>query len=239
MWHIIHLYTICWQSPIKAHCTLLPDVHDFFNQKLKEVTQQRCIESDTANTITAIWLRSQLQPHMTYRWSCGTVLYRYGGDLLHALNVALGQVRDLTQKSAGAQSDEQKFQHNLSETCLSLNSKLHARIKRMIKQDASSPHRIEDINIDSFIQDLDPDIWKAIICLLTQPLSSTAKKGTDFSNHLRKVRRCFCLCVIFFTINSHCSFPMHTFNHWCYWDLWWIIQVGPDDESDTNMSTDF
>ena len=79
----------------------------------------------------------------------------------------------------------------------------------LIKQDECTVHRLEDINIDSFIQDLDPDVWKAI-CLLTQPLSSNAKRGTEFSNHLRKVRRCFCLCVLFFSINSQCSFPMHT-----------------------------
>ena len=60
--------------------------------------------------------------------------------------------------------------------------KFHANIKRMIEQDASSPHRIEDVDIESFIKDLDPDIWKAI-CFLTHPLSSTAKKGTDSSNH--------------------------------------------------------
>ena len=148
---------------------------------------------------------------MAYRCSvkkCGTVLYRYGGDLLHALNVALGQVQYPIQESTANThtTKEQQFQQNMSQTCLSLNTKFHECIKSLLKRDASSPHRIEDIDIDSFINDLDPDIWKAI-CLLTQPLSSKAKKGTS---HVRKIRRCFCVCVLFFSMNSQCSFPMHT-----------------------------
>ena len=134
--------------------------------------------------------------------SLSTVLYRYGGDLFYALNVARGQVRNLTKKTA----DNLSTENNLSETCHSLNMKFHAN---MIEQDASSHHRIEDVDIESFIKDLDPDIWKAI-CFLTQPLSSTAKTGTDSSNHTCMIRRCFCVCILFFSTNSRCSFPMHT-----------------------------
>ncbi len=45
---------------------------------------------------------------------------------------------------------------------------------------------------------------------LTQPISSKAKKGSESSNHLRKIRRFYCLCVILFSTNSQCSFPLHT-----------------------------
>ena len=70
-------------------------------------------------------------------------------------------------------------------------------IKRLIQQDATSLHGIENLNIDTFIKDLDPDIWKAV-CMLTEPLSSKAKKGTDHSNTVRKIRRFFSTCVLFF-----------------------------------------
>ena len=210
-----HVTVHVGEALLKDTALLLPNVLTFFRQNLKEVTQQCNIESDIVDTITPTWLRSQLssilQPHMAYQCSvkkCGTVLYRYGGDLLHALNVALGQVRNLTQMCSGdVQSTEDNVPCNLSEMCISLNNKFHACIKRMLEQDECTVHRLEDINIDSFIQDL--DVWKAI-CLLTQPLSSNAKRGTEFSNHLRKVRRCFCLCVLFFSINSQYSFLMHT-----------------------------
>ncbi len=68
---------------------------------------------------------------------------------------------------------------------------------------------IEDINSYSFINSIGPDIWKAI-CLLTQPISSKAKKGSEASNHLHKIRRFYCLSVILFSTNSECSFSLHT-----------------------------
>jgi hypothetical protein len=198
------------EALLKHTALLLPGVHDLFNKKIKEImnSQKISCDSEMANTLTVTWLRGQLssilQPHMAYKCSvkkCGTILYRYGGDLLHALSVALRKVQTLTPDTKSA---EEQFQDNLSEICLSLNSKLHACIKKLIQQDAASPHRIEDIKIDSFIQDLDPDIWKAV-CLLTQPLEATGK-----TTHVRKIRRCFCICMLMFSINKQCSFPMHT-----------------------------
>ena len=105
------------EALLKDTALLLPDVLTFFRQKLEEVTQLCNIESDIVDTITPTWLRSQLssilQPHMAYRCSvkkCGTILYRYEGDLLHALNVALGQVRNLTQMCSGdVQSTDAKM----------------------------------------------------------------------------------------------------------------------------------
>ena len=67
----------------------------------------------------------------------------------------------------------------------------------MLKQDSIQPLNIEEIDIDNFIDDLDPDVWKAI-CLLTQPRSARAQKMTS---HVRKVRRFYCACVLLFTTN--------------------------------------
>ena len=76
----------------------------------------------------------------------------------------------------------------------------------MIKEDAANPHQIENIDVDKFITELDPDIWKAI-CLITQPLSPRAVKS---ANNVRKIWRFFCICALLFTTNSQCSFPLHT-----------------------------
>ena len=78
----------------------------------------------------------------------------------------------------------------------------------MVNEDAVHPHSIEKVDIDKFIDELDPDIWKAV-CLLTQPLSSRAIKNAD-NSHVRKIRRFFCVCTLLFTTNSQCSFPLHT-----------------------------
>lgn len=114
---------------------------------------------------------------MAYRCSIqryGTLLYRYGGDLVHALSVSLGQSRTQSSKSSGKSASD--FQQTLSETCLTLNAKCHTSIKSMIQKDASSPHQIEHVDIDEFINQLDPDLWRAV-CILTQPSTSRAAKS--------------------------------------------------------------
>ena len=54
---------------------------------------------------------------------------------------------------------------------------------------------------------IDPILWKAV-CMITKPSSTKAIKRD--SSHVRKVRRLFCICTLLFSINSQCSFPLHT-----------------------------
>ena len=202
----------------KQNALLLPDVYDYFHNKLLEITKLRDIvlNQDLHIIASLSWLRSHLssllEHHMAYRCSVkryGTVLYRYGGDPVHALNVSLGQAQNQTLKiPAVGKNDSNDFQTTLSETCLALNAECHACIEKTVKEDVANPHRIENIDVDKFINDLDPDVWKAV-CLITQPLSSRAKNSTDNSN-IRKIRRLFCICTLLFTTNSQCSFSLHT-----------------------------
>ena len=105
---------------------------------------------------------------------------------------------------------EDHFDSNLTQICLTLNSKCHAYIKTLLREDAFSPHNIEDVDIENTISQLDPDLWKAL-CILTQPFSPNAvKKANTSSTCTRTVRRFACLCMMLFTINSQCSFPLHT-----------------------------
>lgn len=197
---------------LKQTALLLPDVYDNFCEKADEIVKQHNIilSQDIKTTATPSWLRSQisslLEHHMAYCCSVkryGTLLYRYGGDLLHALSVSLGQTRK-AQKQGRSDSDDFNFQRNVTQTCEVLNEKMHKCIKNLVQQDTVSPHSIEDIDIDNFINDLDKDIWTAV-CVLTQPIS----KQDDTAVH--KIRRFFCVCILMFTTNRHCSFPLHTF----------------------------
>ena len=154
------------EALLKHNALLHPDVYDIFLDKLTEITRVCSIVlEDVKSTASPSWLRSQLstllEHHMAYRCSVkkyGTVLYRYGGDLVHALNVSLGQARSQSQKvPAMGESDSCTInQTSLSETCNSLSAKCHACIQKMIKEDTTNPHTIEDI--DKFIDTLDPDI---------------------------------------------------------------------------------
>ena len=102
-------------------------------------------------------------------------MYHYGGDLLHALNIALGQAINLSHKHTSDLSPEEQFQNRLSETCKALNAKFQANFKKLINRDAESPFT------KIFIEDLDPDIWK-VVYILKEPISNAVKKGTDTSN---------------------------------------------------------
>ena len=66
--------------------------------ELKKTMQQYSVTPK--DPTCSIWLRSQLsallEHHMAYKCPIlhyGTVLYRYGGDLIHALSVSLGQAK--------------------------------------------------------------------------------------------------------------------------------------------------
>ena len=125
------------------------------------------------------WLRnilsSFIQHHMTYRCAIpkyGTLIYRYGGDLVRSLTVAVGQAQP-TDPSETNDSDSM-----LTEVCQTLNSKLRHHIKMMISDDSLDPHKIENFNVKVFINSMDPSIRKAI-CLFTQTAS---KKLTRAKN---------------------------------------------------------
>ena len=191
---------------------LLPEVYSYFKETLMDITKQCNIsmDSDMEMNYSSVWLRSQvslmLEPHLNYHCAVkcyGTILYRYGGDLLHALTVALQTTTPSASPSPSASNEKRQ----LTETCLSLNEKLWSCIHRLKKQDKAKPHCIEEIDIEAFIQELDPNLWEAL-CLLTQPSSFRAQQT---ETHIRRVRCYFCACTIMFTIDSECCFPLHTF----------------------------
>ena len=88
---------------------LLPTVVDYLETNFNDIVVSNGISplQNTHDIKNSNWLLSELsalsllQHHMAYRCSVkryGTVLYRYGGDLLHALNVSLGKSRAYVHK---------------------------------------------------------------------------------------------------------------------------------------------
>ena len=125
---------------------------------------------------THLWLKTQfsalLEHHMAYKCSNlkhGTILYRYGGDIFRALSTSLWQ----EQKNSDTNIDKT----TTKEICLLLNTKLHNQANKLIEQDFSSPHRIEDFDTDSFISSIDKDVWEAI-CTLTQTVKASSPTHT-------------------------------------------------------------
>ena len=80
------------EALLKQTALLLPSVYERFCDKLTEITRSRgiIINQDIQRLVSANWLRSQLssllEHHLAYKCSVkryGTMLYCYGGDLLH------------------------------------------------------------------------------------------------------------------------------------------------------------
>ena len=168
---------------------LLPSVYERFCDKLIEITRSRgiIINQDIQRLVSANWLRSQLssllEHHLAYKCSVkryGTMLYRYGGDLLHALNVSLGSSRAQTANCDHTGTDDE-FQSNLSKTCLTLNAKLHVCAQKLLRQDAIHPQNIEDIDIEQCISELDPDIWKAYMFINTATVPQSHQESQHIS----------------------------------------------------------
>ena len=194
------------EALLKQTAMLLPQVYRDFKEQLLVVTKQ-CGIIVNQDLPSHSWLSSQLcsllDHHIAYKCSVlkhGTILYRYGGDLFHALSVSL-------QKRYGqpdnSDSEHENVKENVRQVCTQLNAKCHTQVRKLLDSDRKHPHKIEDFNADSFISTIDKDLWEAV-CLLTQPAD------TRNISHTRKVRRIFILCAMLFTTNSDCSFPLHT-----------------------------
>lgn len=182
------------ETLLKQNAILLPEVFDYCERVFNDVSTSQGIarNQNLHDIVSSNWLLSQLsavlEQHMAYRCSVkryGTVFYRYGGDLLHALNVSLGQtrVKSNSQQPSQNESDAQ-FQKILPDVCLTLNSKCHATIQKMITENRINSHAIENIDIEKCISELDPDLWNAV-CLTTQPTSSKAQRSVN-SSHVQK-----------------------------------------------------
>ena len=129
----------------------------------------------------------------------------------HSCSFSLSQVRNGKPHRCPVHGDnDSNFQSTLSDVCLTLNSKIHACAEKMVRDDAANPHKIEEIDIDKIISELDSDLWKAV-CLLTQPRSAkNEKKKAIKTTSICKIRQLFCICTLLFVTNHQCSFPLHT-----------------------------
>ena len=86
---------------LQNRAILLPTAYDWFTQEVHHTLRNQVIPKTELNQLASPqWLRSQLscvlRQHLAFICKIkkyGTVLYRYGGDILLSLNVALGQLR--------------------------------------------------------------------------------------------------------------------------------------------------
>ena len=139
---------------LEQRALLLPTAYDWFTSEVNQILRLRnqSIPNTELNEVASPqWLRSQfsslLKQHIAFFCKIkkyGTVLYRYGGDLLHSLNIALGQHRLNQQLHNRLVPTETKVAENeaneprsiTKDACIYLNDKVHTYISDLIKQDS-------------------------------------------------------------------------------------------------------
>ena len=145
--HATHVCALSVGDALLQQTTLLlPNVWEISEQ------QSIALSQDIQGVVSSGWLRSQLsltlENHMSYRMCIkryGTLIYRSGGDLLHALTVSLGHDRSKTKKMAAA--EKFFFDQQLIPTCKLINQKVHKCITKLVGEDLECPHNIEDVDI--------------------------------------------------------------------------------------------
>ena len=125
------------ETLLEQNAILLPEVYHYSHKTYADITMsQNMVGLNT--TISSNWLLSELsailEHHMAYTCRCsvrryGTVLYRYGGDLLHAVNVSLGHSRSIKNHPGKEMDSDLQFQKNLSFAILLMQNVMHIHKK--------------------------------------------------------------------------------------------------------------
>ena len=163
------------------------------------------------------WLHLQLEPIFSYHLQCGcatrkqgTLLYRTGSDLIKALTVALADTNAKSQELKALSERVQALETNINETnedallkSVPLNSTPKCK-----KANADSPEKLLEMDLNHFIANIDPKLWKFITTITRRPRSQEPAVGDTLHSHTLKVRRLYCLCVLMFTPDSRCNTPL-------------------------------
>ena len=204
---------------LKHRAMLLPTIYNMLCQTARDTLQLHNLDSTIKVTsiVSTRWVLSSitaaLEGHVQYHCTVrkyGTLIYRRSSDLRTALSHALWTSHHRTPPV------ENKFEVNSPlqqerEVLEALNDRVQAQIKAFNDKDLDLEH--SNFNIERVIGELDPILWEAIN-VLTQSVSerrgtSAVLKEGSAERHIKRVRRLFLLCSLLFTVNDHCSSPMH------------------------------
>ena len=201
---------------LKHRALLLPKIYTMLCKKAKDTVKLYNLDctTDVTSIVSTRWVLSSitasLEGHVQYHCAVrkyGTVIYRQSSDLhtelSHALWSSHRSPHGETECLVNTPDDETKLLE-------ALNTRVHAQVKAFTAKD-DTEH--SNFSIERLINEIDPVLWEAI-AILTQSVSerrgtSAVLKEGSAESHIKRVRRLFLLCSLMFTVNDHCSSPMH------------------------------
>ena len=174
-------------------------------------------DEDSTTTRTTRWLLRQLEKALGHhlKSACkhrkyGTILYRAGGDLLHALSSALGS------KCAGTDgkcttlpsttSNKIPLEEAIDIVGEEMNKKIHQQVGNLLSQEQ---YDYRTIHFDNLIESIDPQIWRLITTMTRSKRTTQALHDQTLYAHTKKVRQFYCLCTLLFCTNNRCCMPVH------------------------------
>ena len=211
---------------LRNEAILLPQVHETFSTFAIDTLSTSNLEwvGEPKGLVTARCILSNLtatlQHHLSYVCKVkkyGTLLYRSNGDSLHALTCSLHKSYKketiCTSDNCTCSTPISSEPLQMQQVMLDLNSRIHQQVKRFLADDAAIPFQFDTLDIDTIISEMDPNLWSAI-CSLSQSVSerrctSKVSDNTTRAQHIKKVRRFYCLCVLMFCTDDRCYLPLH------------------------------
>lgn len=214
------------QALLQREVLHLPALHDQFQRYATELALASDLDKEGAvKSVSSTWLLSgltaNLQHHIAY--SCkvrkyGTLIFRPNTDLFPSLQKAMWKVRHLEMATGDHHAEsipmeqESVTQHTHKRVMVELNELVHNEVRRIVDKTSKTPVQNDQLDIDSLIQEADPQLWEAI-CILTRTVSekkgTTKRSDTSVAYQTKKLRRFFLLCMILFCSDDRCSVPLH------------------------------
>ena len=166
------------------------------------------------STRTTRWLLRQLEEAIGHhlKSACkhrkyGTILYRAGGDLLHALSSALGSKctstddQSITLQSSAKIPLEEAIQVVGEE----MNGKIHQLAGIFLAQEQFDYRTIQ---FDQLIESTDTQLWR-LITMMTASKKMMKNKPETLHAYTKKIQQFYCLCTLLFYTNNRCCMLVH------------------------------
>ena len=175
------------------------------------------IAEDSETSRTTKWLLRQLHEALGHHLNSackhrryGTILYRAGGDILHALSSALGaKGADVGGQcdTSSLSCDNIPLEEAIDVVGEEMNTKIHQQVGKFVSQEQFD---YRTLNFDSIVTSIDPQLWK-LISIMTRSKKTAGKvqDGQTLHAHTKKIRQLYSLCTLLFCTNNRCCMPVH------------------------------
>ena len=169
---------------------ILPSVHDFFSQQLRDIIQVFNLEGveNVHQLVTSQWILSNLIGTLEHHLTCvckvrkqGTLMFRQNTDCTSSLSQALWKLRNTCIKQPETHkppSVDLPSDASTEQVLDDFNLHIHECIRKLVAPECVTPFQHDAVEIDHLIQQIDPKLWNAV-SMLTRSISERRGKSCE------------------------------------------------------------